>query len=465
MQHTVQQLRTDHYFRRGFTLVELLIVIVVIGVLAAITIIAYTGIQQRARVAVLQGDLKNASTQLATDNANNSTYPVTEPSANIGQGLKASPGTTWQYAYTSSSNSYCLTGTNSGVSYFVSSDSLTPKAGACPGNINGGSINNGGVVTTLAGSSTAGFADGTGSAAQFDAPKAVAVDSSGTVYVADWGNVRIRKITPAGAVTTLAGSSTAGFADGTGSAAQFNSLYGITVDTAGTVYVADGYNHRIRKITPAGVVTTLAGSSTPGFADGTGGAAQFNAPFGVSVDASGTVYVADTSNHRIRKITPAGVVTTLAGFGTLGFADGTGSAAQFNSPFGVSVDASGTVYVADTNNNRIRKITPAGVVTTLAGSGTPGFADGTGSAAQFYAPNGITVDTAGTVYVADSYNHSIRKITPAGVVTTLTGSAIPGFADGTGSAAQFRYPRGITVDTAGTVYVADSSNYRIRKIQ
>ena len=194
MQHDFTKLpgkanKQKDFIQKGFTIVELLIVIVVIGILAAITIVGYTGIQQRTRVAVLQSDLKIASTQLALDKINNSTYPATKEVANDNKGLPASTGTSYQYTYTSSSNSFCLTGTNSGVSYFVSSDSLTPKAGACPGD-----INNGGVVTTLAGSGTAGFADGTGNAAQFNSPAGVTVDSSGTVYVGDLNNHRIRKI-------------------------------------------------------------------------------------------------------------------------------------------------------------------------------------------------------------------------------------------------------------------------------
>ena len=319
-------------------------------------------------------------------------------------------------------------------------------------------------VTTLAGS-TAGFADGTGSAARFHDPRGVAVDSSGTVYVVDNANHRIRKITPAGVVTTLAGSGVAGFADGTGSAAKFYWPEGVAVDSSGTVYVADNANQRIRKITPTGVVTTLAGSGVAGFADGTGTAARFNGPVSVAVDSSGTVYVADTGNHRIRKITPAGVVTTLAGSGVAGFADGTGGVAQFNQPRGVAVESSGTVYIADHYNNRVRKITSAGVVTTLAGSSTQGFVDGTGSAAQFSGPYGVIVNSSGTVYVADYYNNRIRRITPAGVVTTLAGSGVGGFADGTDSAAQFNSPIGVAVDSSGTVYVGDTSNQRIRKIQ
>ena len=259
-------------------------------------------------------------------------------------------------------------------------------------------------------------------------------------------------------VTTFAGS-TSGSTDG--ALAEFDLPFGVAVDAAGNVYVADAGNHRIRKVTAAGVVTTLAGSGVAGDDDGTGTAAQFDLPSGVAVDAAGNVYVADAGNHRIRKITAAGVVTTLAG-STFGYLDGTGAAAQFNSPFGVAVDAAGNVYVADTNNERIRKITAAGVVTTLAGS-TFGYVDGTGAAAKFNFPLGVAVDAVGNVYVADAQNNRIRKITAAGVVTTLAGSTL-GFADGTGAAARFANPFGVAVDAAGNIYVADTANHRIRQI-
>ena len=273
------------------------------------------------------------------------------------------------------------------------------------------------MVTTLAGS-TQGYMDGTGTAAQFKTPRGVAVDSSGQVYVADPGNDRIRKISPLGVVTTLAGS-TSGYMDGTGTAAKFRFPRGVAVDSSGNVYVADYVNQRIRKISPAAGVTTFAGSSQ-GDDDGTGTAAKFNYPYGVAVDSSGHIYVADTGNHRIRKIDPAGVVTTLAG-STLGYADGTGTAARFNYPRGVAVDSSGNVYVADYDNDRIRKIDPTGVVTTFAGSSS-GDADGTGTAARFNRPSGVAVDSSGNVYVADLGNNRIRKIDPAGVVTTFAGS-------------------------------------------
>jgi sugar lactone lactonase YvrE len=332
----------------------------------------------------------------------------------------------------------------------------------CPTNGGGDDETEGGggvVVSTLAGNGEQGYAGGTGTAAKFSEPRYVAVDSADNVYVADFGNHRIRKITPAGVVTTFTGS-TAGHAEGTGTAAQFDQPNGVAVDGAGNVYVADFGNHRIRKITSAGVVTTLAGS-TEGYAEGTGTAAQFKNPRDVAVDSAGNVYVADGGNNRIRKITSAGEVTTLAG-STLGYAEGTGEAAKFNFPLGVAVDSAGNVYVADNDNNRIRKITPTGEVTTLAGS-TQGDTDGTGEEAQFKNPRGVAVDSAGNVYVGDEGNFRIRKITSAGVVTTLAGST-QGYADGTGDVAKFKNPRGMAVDSAGNIYVADYGDNRIRKI-
>ena len=318
-----------------------------------------------------------------------------------------------------------------------------------------------GVVSTLAGSGTFGYTDGTGTSAKFDYPPGVAVDGAGNVYVADQGNNRIRKITASGVVSTLAGSGTPGNADGTGTSAQFSYPYGVAVDGAGNVYVADQGNNRIRKITASGVVSTLAGS-TSGYTDGTGTSAQFNNPYGVAVDGAGNVYVADRYNDRIRKITTSGVVSTLAG-STNGYTDGTGTSAQFYNPFGVAVDGAGNVYVADLYNHRIRKITASGVVSTLAGNGTYGYTDGTGTSAKFNRPTGIAVDGAGNVYVADLSNHRIRKITTSGVVSTLAGSTY-GYTDGTGTSAKFYYPSGVAVDGAGNVYVADYHNHRIRKI-
>ncbi|RPD44101.1 hypothetical protein DNI29_22145 [Hymenobacter sediminis] len=337
-------------------------------------------------------------------------------------------------------------------------------------------------VSTLAGrAGSKGNADGTGSTARFFSPQAVAVDASGTVYVADGNNNSIRKITTAGHVSTLAGAMNAydpkvawafgerGSRDGTGAAARFNYPSGVAVDAAGSVYVADQHNHTIRKITAAGVVSTLAGmAGEPGSVDGPGTAARFYAPTGVAVDAAGTVYVTDVGNFTIRKITAAGVVSTLAGtVGSRGSTDSTGRAARFGAPHGIAVDAGGTVYVTDVFNNTIRKITAAGVVSTLAGrAGNRGRADGRGTGAAFHSPSGVAVDRKGMVYVADSENGAIRLITPAGVVSTLVGpSRAKGSTDVPGAAARFNYPMGVpmgvAVDAAGTVYVADRYNHTI----
>jgi streptogramin lyase len=325
------------------------------------------------------------------------------------------------------------------------------------------------VVTTFAGlAGTIGIDDGTGSAARFFFPRGVAVDSTGNVYVADTNNQTIRKITPSGDVSTFAGSPRSpGHANGTGSAARFYHPRGVAVDNAGYVYVADFDNHTIRKITPSGVVSTFAGlAGSYGSADGTGNAARFYFPEDVAVDNTGNVYVADRFNYTIRKITPSRVVSTFAGSAGTGSADGTGSAARFNLPNGAAVDSAGNVYVADTFNHTIRKITPSGDVSTFAGlAGSYGSENGTGSAARFYFPRGVAVDSADNVYVADTNNHTIRKITPSRVVSTFAGLAGHfGPDDGTGGAARFRFPQGVAVDSGGNVYVADSDNHTIRKI-
>jgi sugar lactone lactonase YvrE len=325
-----------------------------------------------------------------------------------------------------------------------------------------------GVVTTIAGSPQhVGSADGTAIIARFNFPQGVATDTGGNVFVADTSNNTIRKITPVGFATTVAGAAGSnGSADGIGNTARFNSPIGVAVDGAGNIYLGDTFNHTIRKITPNGTVSTLAGlAGSSGNVNGTGTTARFNLPIGVAVDGPGNVYVADTGNHTIRKITPASAVTTFAGFaGSIGSTDGTGSAARFNSPFGVALDGSANLYVTDTGNNTVRRISPAGLVTTLAGlPGNSGSADGTGGAARFNLPQGVAVDSASKVYVADTSNNTIRKITPTGNVTTLAGSpGVSGTSDGTGSTVRFDGPRGLTVDNAGNLYVADTNNHTIR---
>lgn len=271
------------------------------------------------------------------------------------------------------------------------------------------------------------------------------------------------------AVATFAGAVGApGATDATGTSAKFYEPFGIAL--VGTdLFVADTYNHSIRKMTSAGVVTTLAGTSgTYGSTDGTGTAALFNSPKSLAGDAT-YLYVADTYNQIIRKITiSSGLTATFAGYaGSTGVTDGTGSAARFNYPFGVALDATGNLFVADTGNHTIRKITSAGVVSTFAGAaGTSGSTDDTGTAAKFNIPAGIVWDnTTTSLFVVDSGNHTIRKITSAGVVTTFAGTAgSTGSTDATGTAARFNNPTALTVDAAGNLYVSDQNYTKIRKI-
>lgn len=325
------------------------------------------------------------------------------------------------------------------------------------------SFGNAQTISTRVGS-TPGYVEGTSATARFDRPKGIAIDGGSAVVVTDKNNNRVRKVFSDHSTAFWAGSATGGtIINGTGAAARFSStgLEGVARDGFNNAYVCDAGNNAIRKITSAGVVTTFAGG-TQGTADGTGTAAQFNYPIGIAIDASGNLYVTDASNHRIRKITPAGVVTTLAG-STNGYADGTGTAAQFSFPMGIAVDASGNVFVGE--NCRIRKITPAGVVTTFAG-GTVGYLDGNGTAAQFNnGILGIAIDNSSNLYVADSYNYRIRKITPTGVVSTYAGLGYSGTTDGDVSVATFGVITGIAINTAQNIlYIVDHFNNRIREI-
>lgn len=320
-----------------------------------------------------------------------------------------------------------------------------------------------GAVSTFAGGSY-GTTDGTGTAASFEQPLGAITDNQGNIYIADGQAHNIRKITPAGVVTTLAGSAGySGFTNGTGTSATFWHPVGLAANASGNIYVADEDNNAIRMITPGGVVTTLAGTGSAGSSDGSAGSATFYYPCGVAVDGSGNVYVADYNNNKIRKISN-GVVSTFAGSGSAGSTDGTGTGATFNHPFSVGVDAAGNVYVTDRSGQKIRKITPGGVVTTLAGSGTAGYADGTGSSAMFNSPTNLTVDQSGNVYVTDETNQRIRMVSPAGVVTTVAGTGSVGSTNGAASSATFNNPFAIAVNASDNVYVGDAGSGLIRQI-
>lgn len=329
-------------------------------------------------------------------------------------------------------------------------------------------VDQNGVVLTLGGlAGISGFADGEGSAALFRSPSGLGSAGGGSsfFFVADTENHAIRRITAAGVTATIAGNPPrTGGTDGSGAAARFTGPAGVTV-VGDEVFVADAGNHTIRKVTPEGIVTTLAGlAGAPGSADGSGTAAGFRSPGGIAA-LGGDLYVTDSGNHTVRKVTAAGLVTTIAGTaGQAGSADGTGAAALFSNPHGI-VALRGDLYVADAGNHTIRKVTPAGEVTTLSGApGVSGTADGTAGAARFFTPLGIAaIDT--NLFVVDSGNHTIRRIaTPSGAVTTFAGTAgQEGYADAPGDSARFSSPDGIAaVDS--TLYVADTGNHVIRRI-
>jgi len=329
-------------------------------------------------------------------------------------------------------------------------------------------------VSTVVGSTAGGgYLDGNGTNARFSYPRGVAVDSTGIVYVSDTGNHVIRRITPSGDVSTLAGlAGTQGSADGTGSAARFNFPYGLAIDLNDNVIVADSSNHTIRRITPAGVVTTIAGSAgKSGTTDGDGAAARFQSPAGVAVDQSGFIYVADTNNHTIRRIAgPNSTVTTFTGVpGQSGYDDGyPGSEipAKFIYPFDIAVDANGDLYVADTYAHEIRKVTREKVVTTIAGDGfDPDSVDGAGTVARFQYPESIDVAPNGDIWIADTVNDQIRKMTPQGVVTTMAGvpNAV-GVRNGALAQARFTRPTGLVFDRSGNLYIADHGNMVVRKV-
>jgi trimeric autotransporter adhesin len=333
-----------------------------------------------------------------------------------------------------------------------------------------------GMVNLIAGSGVAGYSGdgGFASMAQLNSPRGVAVDNAGDLYIADSGNNRIRKVTAAGMISTVAGNGSAGYSGDGGPAnvAQLNLPAGVAVDTAGNLYIAEIFNYCIRKVTTAGVISTVAGNGTYGFG-GDGGpatSAQLSQLSGVAVDTAGNLYIADSGNHRIRKVTAAGVISTVAGTGTSGYSGdgGLAATAQLNYPDSVAVDTAGILYIGDNNNYRVRKVTAAGVISTVAGNGAYGYSGDGGPAttAQLSQLSGVAVDTAGNLYITDYQNNRIRKVTAAGVISTVGGNGTKGFSGdgGPAFAAMLNYPEGMAVDTAGSLYIADTNNNRIRKV-
>jgi sugar lactone lactonase YvrE len=293
-------------------------------------------------------------------------------------------------------------------------------------------------------------------------PYGVAVDSSGNLYIADTGNQRIRMVNPAGVISTVAGNGTAGYSGdgGPATSAMLDDAFGIAVDGSGNLYIADYNNGRVRKVTPDGVISTVAGNGTAGYS-GDGGpatSAEVWGPYSLAVDGSDNLYIADSANNRIRKVTPAGTISTVAGNGTAGYSGDGGAAtsAQLWVPLGVAVDSNGNLYIADNYNNAIRKVTSAGVISTISQASV-----------GLINPEGVAVDNlGGLLYVADTNNSRVLVMTPDGQFSTVAGNGSGAFTGDGGSSlsAQLAYPSAVAVDSVGNLYIADTLNYRIRKV-
>ncbi len=323
------------------------------------------------------------------------------------------------------------------------------------------------IVETLAGSKAKGHEDGPAAEASFNWPTGVAVAADGTVYVADFSNNLIRMITPDGAlVETVAGSIEGGYVDGPAEDSLISGPDNISIDEEDNIYIADANNFLVRKLSMGGVVSTIAGDNVSGFTDGKPEKARFGYPTGIAYDGSEKkLYIADRRNHSVRMIElGSGRVSTIAGNGVPGKADGWGILSHLKEPISLAASPDGSIYVADSGNHAIRKISKDGSVTTFAGGKGAGYRDGVGADALFFWPTGIAVDKEGNIFVCDSKNNKIRRITPSGVVSTVAGNIISGSIDGLGMKASFNFPTGIAVDDSGRIYVADSGNNLIRKI-
>jgi sugar lactone lactonase YvrE len=334
-------------------------------------------------------------------------------------------------------------------------------------------VDKNGVITTVAGNGLRGYSGDGGLATQaaFDSPSGVVVDASGTLYIADSNNDRIRKVDANGIITTFAGSGSNGFSGDGGPATQAGLAYpwGVAVDILGNLYIADTDNQRIRKVDRSGAITTVAG----GIECGDGGPAtqaQLHRPTGVVTDASGNLYVADTLNHRVRKVDEGGIITTVAGTGIQGYSGDGGPAAQAKvyEPWGVAADTLGNLYIADTSNQRIRKVNKDGIISTVAGNGSYGFSGDGGPAAQarLYEPSGVAIGALGDVYIADTYNNRVRRIDPSGIITTVAGNGTYGYSGdgGPATSASLSHPDGLTLDASGNIYISDTYNHHIRKV-
>jgi hypothetical protein len=332
------------------------------------------------------------------------------------------------------------------------------------------------IIKTIAGNGVSGFSGdgGQATAAQISGPNGV-IDASGNLYIADYGNNRVRKINSSGVMSTLAGNGIGSYSGdgGQATAAEVSGPTGVAVDATGNVYIADENNSRIREVNTSGIISTIAGNGTASYSGdgGQGTAAEINRAFGVAIDAAGNVFIADWYNYRIRKVNTSGIISTIAGNGIAGFSGdgGVATAAELSSAAGLSVDASENIYVSDFSNNRVRLINSSGIISTYAGNGVTGFSGdgGPATAAAINGPTGAAIDNWGNLYIADRNNNRVRSVNSSGVITTLVGNGINGFSGdgGPSTAAEMSNTNGVAVDASGNVYVSDTyNNYRIREV-
>ena len=330
-----------------------------------------------------------------------------------------------------------------------------------------------GIITTVAGNGTYGYSgDGAAATSGQLFPAGVAVDGQGNLFVSDQSSGRIRKISPAGIISTVAGGGNSGTSgDGVPATSTQIDSFGIAIDAQGNLVVADRFNCRVRKISPDGIITTVAGNSTCGYSgDGSPASGAQLLPYAAALDSQGSLFLADQPNHRIRKISRDGIITTVAGNGTTGYSgDGApGIKAQLDTPWGVATDARGNLFIADSHNHRIRKLATDGTITTFAGTGTQGYSGDGGAAAgaKLAVPSGVAVDAQGNVFIADTANHRVRRVSPDGIIRTVAGNGTAGISgDGSvATSAQVNYPQGLAVDGRGNLFIAEPFDHRVRKL-